>query len=163
MLSYKTFLQVKSHRLMKGRLLILCELSVLFSLVTTLRAIQSSLDGLHGAHFVLNRWEKVYKLYNTIVLPGQHSFVYIRKTIEGWPLLTVLKLRWMGTQGVQMKVVLVGCFRWACRAGTRKFCPALAALVGPIQNIFFLTVHSSIHCPYRQASWAGSRAGSPIS
>jgi hypothetical protein len=30
---------------------------------------------------------------------------------------------------------------WACRAGTRDFCSALAALVGPVQNIFFLTVH----------------------
>jgi hypothetical protein len=25
--------------------------------------------------------------------------------------------------------------------GTRYFCPALAALVGPVQNIFSLTVH----------------------
>ncbi len=30
--------------------------------------------------------------------------------------------------------------RWACHAGTRDFCHALAALVGPLQNIFFLTV-----------------------
>jgi hypothetical protein len=30
---------------------------------------------------------------------------------------------------------------YACRAGTRDFCSALAALVGPVQNIFFLTVH----------------------
>ncbi len=29
----------------------------------------------------------------------------------------------------------------ACRAGTRDFGPALAALVGPVQNIFFLTEH----------------------
>ncbi len=26
-------------------------------------------------------------------------------------------------------------------AGTRDFCSSLAALVGPVQNIFFLTVH----------------------
>ncbi len=26
--------------------------------------------------------------------------------------------------------------RWACRAGTRDFCPALAALGGQIKNIF---------------------------
>jgi hypothetical protein len=31
--------------------------------------------------------------------------------------------------------------RWACRAGTRTFCFALAALVGPVNNIFFLAVH----------------------
>jgi hypothetical protein len=29
----------------------------------------------------------------------------------------------------------------ACRASTRDFCSALAALVGPVQNIFFLIVH----------------------
>ncbi len=53
----------------------------------------------------------------------------------------LLKLRWMGTQGVHMKGVLPRLVRWACRARTRDFCPALAALVGPVQNIFFLTVH----------------------
>jgi hypothetical protein len=31
--------------------------------------------------------------------------------------------------------------RWACRAATRDLCPALAALVDPVQNIFFLAVH----------------------
>jgi hypothetical protein len=31
--------------------------------------------------------------------------------------------------------------RWFVRAGTSDFCSALAALVGPVQNIFFLTVH----------------------
>jgi hypothetical protein len=38
-----------------------------------------------------------------------------------------------------MKWVLPWLVRWACRAGIRDFCPALAALVSPIQNIF--TVH----------------------
>ncbi len=47
----------------------------------------------------------------------------------------------MGTQRVQMKGVLSWLAPWACRAGTRDFCPALAAPVGPVQNIFFLTVH----------------------
>jgi hypothetical protein len=32
---------------------------------------------------------------------------------------------------------------WACRAGTRYFCSALAALVGPVENFIFLTVHYS--------------------
>ncbi len=41
-----------------------------------------------------------------------------------------------GTQRVQMKGVLPWLFRWACAAGTRDFCPALAALIGPVQNIF---------------------------
>jgi hypothetical protein len=30
---------------------------------------------------------------------------------------------------------------WACRAGTRDFCSALATLVGPVQNIVFFTVN----------------------
>jgi hypothetical protein len=48
---------------------------------------------------------------------------------------------------------------------TRDFCPALAALVGPVQNIFSLpyTTCISIHCPHHPASLTGSRAGSPVS
>jgi hypothetical protein len=34
-----------------------------------------------------------------------------------------------------------GWVRWACRAGTRDFCSALAALVDPVQQKNFLTVH----------------------
>jgi hypothetical protein len=36
-----------------------------------------------------------------------------------------------------------GALSWLvrCRASTRYLCSALAALVGPVQNIFFLTVH----------------------
>ncbi len=51
----------------------------------------------------------------------------------------LLKRRWMGTQRVQMKGALPCLVRWACRAGTRDFCSALAVLVGPEQNIFFLS------------------------
>jgi hypothetical protein len=47
----------------------------------------------------------------------------------------------MGTQRVQMKRALLWLIRWAFRAGTRDFWSALAARVGPVQNIFFLTVH----------------------
>jgi hypothetical protein len=46
----------------------------------------------------------------------------------------------MGTQRVQMKGVLPWLVRWAGRAGTRDIYSALAALVGPVQNIFFLNV-----------------------
>jgi hypothetical protein len=35
-----------------------------------------------------------------------------------------------------MKGVLPWLVRWACRAGTRDFCSALAAEVDPVQNIF---------------------------
>ncbi len=47
----------------------------------------------------------------------------------------------MGTQRVQMKGVLPWLVRWALRAGTRDFCPALAAHVRPVQNIFSSPVH----------------------
>ena len=52
-----------------------------------------------------------------------------------------VELRQMGTQRVHMKGVNPCLVRWACRAGTRDLSPALAALVGPVQNIFFLAVH----------------------
>ncbi len=40
-----------------------------------------------------------------------------------------------------MKGVRPWLVSWACRAGTRDFCSTLAALVGPVQKIFFLAVH----------------------
>jgi hypothetical protein len=40
-----------------------------------------------------------------------------------------------------MKGALPWLVRWARRAGTSDFYPALAALVSTIQNIFFLTLH----------------------
>jgi hypothetical protein len=40
-----------------------------------------------------------------------------------------------------MKGVLSWLVCWTFRAGTRDFCSALAALIGPVQNVFFLTVH----------------------
>jgi hypothetical protein len=69
----------------------------------------------------------------------------------------------MGTQRVQMKGGLPWLVRLALRAGTKDFCPALAVLVGPVQNIFFShrTLFQFI-CPHRSVSWTGSRAGSPV-
>jgi hypothetical protein len=62
-----------------------------------------------------------------------------------------------------MKGVLPWLVRWAWRAGTRDFCSVLAALAGPVQNIFFLTIHYfNSFVPIRPASWAGSRAGTPV-
>ncbi len=40
-----------------------------------------------------------------------------------------------------MKGVLPWLVRWTRRAGTKDFCPALAAIVSPAQNVIFLTVH----------------------
>ncbi len=37
---------------------------------------------------------------------------------------------------------------WASRTVTRDFCSALAALVGPVQYIFFLTVHYTVYFNY---------------
>jgi hypothetical protein len=48
----------------------------------------------------------------------------------------MLKLSLMGALRVQMKGVFPWLVHWAIRAGTRDFCPSLAALVGPVQNIF---------------------------
>ncbi len=40
-----------------------------------------------------------------------------------------------------MKGVLPWLVLWTRRACTLDFCPALAALVSPVKNIIFLTVH----------------------
>ncbi len=71
------------------------------------------------------------KLRRTLVVS---KVVKIR---AGWPLLTV-EIEVYGDshsknaseRGPSLAV------RWACRAGTRDFCSALAALVVPVQNIF---------------------------
>jgi hypothetical protein len=57
-----------------------------------------------------------------------------------------------------MKGVLPWLVRWACLAGTRDFCSALAALVGAVQYIFF--PHFKLFqflCPPLPASWAVGR------
>ncbi len=73
---------------------------------------------------------------------GGSASVYVRpERLERDGPCWLLKLRQMGTQRVHMKGVLTLLVRWARRAGTIDFCPALAALVGPVQNIIFLTIH----------------------
>jgi hypothetical protein len=49
-----------------------------------------------------------------------------------------------------MKGTLPWWVRWACRAGTRDFCSSLAALVGPVQNIFFPNLHYNLFVPVVQ-------------
>jgi hypothetical protein len=49
-----------------------------------------------------------------------------------------------------MKGVLPWMVRWARRAGTRDFCPALAAPLGPVQNIFLLMHTISLHLSLAQ-------------
>jgi hypothetical protein len=50
-----------------------------------------------------------------------------------------------------MKGVPLWLLCWACRAGTRNFCSALAALVGPVQNIFSHSPQNYLNSfvPYR--------------
>jgi hypothetical protein len=67
----------------------------------------------------------------------------------------------MGTQGVHMKIIrsLVGLVVPVC---TRDFCPALAALVGPVKKMspsYTILIRLS---PMPSKLRAGSRAGSPI-
>ncbi len=65
-----------------------------------------------------------------------------RETREGWPLLTVENEANGDSRSTWYKKgVLSGLVRWSCRAVARAFCPALAALVGSVQNIFFLAVN----------------------
>ncbi len=61
----------------------------------------------------------------------------------------------MGTQREHMKGFLPWLVRWAGHAGTSDFCPApLAALVGPVQNIYFFPHHTLFQfiCPHSPAS-----------
>ncbi len=63
--------------------------------------------------------------------------VSTRDTIEGAGPCWLLKLRWMGTERVQMKGVLPWLVPWAGRADTRDFRSALVAPVSPVQIFFF--------------------------
>ncbi len=75
-----------------------------------------------------------------------------------------MNLRQMEALGVRMQGVLPRLVRWARRAVTRDFCPALAALISPGQNIIFLTAHFfHFISPHHSATLPGSRAGSPVS
>ncbi len=53
----------------------------------------------------------------------------------------------MGTQRVQMKMVLSWLVRWACSAGKGDFCSALADLVGRVQKKKYLFPHCTVYTP----------------
>jgi hypothetical protein len=60
-----------------------------------------------------------------------------RETREGWPLLTgETEVNGDSKSTITIIGVLPWLVRWPCRVRTRDFCVALAALVGPVQNIF---------------------------
>jgi hypothetical protein len=72
---------------------------------------------------------------------------------EGWPLLTV-ETEANGDSKSTNEQGLPWLVRCAHRAGTRDFCPALAALVAPVQKVFFLTrTLFQFICPHRTAIW----------
>ncbi len=66
---------------------------------------------------------------------GDHKFQSERLERVG-PLLTCWNWGKWGLKEYSWKG-LPWLVRWACRAGTRDFCPGFAALVSPVQNIFF--------------------------
>ncbi len=68
-----------------------------------------------------------------------------------------------GSQRVQMKGVFPRLVRWACCVTTRYFFSVLVALVGPEQVFFPHRTLFQLFCHHRPESWAGSRAGSPVS
>jgi hypothetical protein len=77
----------------------------------------------------------------TLYLPKRGHSVHTRETREGWPLLTV-ETEVNGDSKItnEKGPSLVGSLGLLC-GGTKDICSfALAALVGPVQNIFFLTV-----------------------
>ncbi len=74
----------------------------------------------------------------------RHTFslakVFYRETREGWPLLTYWNWGEWGLKEYKWKGSFLGWF-FGLILPTRDLCSALAALVSPAQNIFFLTVH----------------------
>jgi hypothetical protein len=57
--------------------------------------------------------------------------VKTKETREGWPLLTV-ETEVNGDSRRTNERAISRLVDWACRAGTRDFCSALATLVGPV-------------------------------
>jgi hypothetical protein len=77
--------------------------------------------------------------------------------------MLAVKTETNGDLRVHMKGALPWLVHWARHAGTRDVCPALAALVGQVQN--FLFCHRTLFHflrPYHPANWAGSRAATPV-
>ncbi len=74
----------------------------------------------------------------------------------------LLKLRLICTIGVHMKGAFPWLVSWARCAVTRDFYPAMTALVGPVQIFFSSPYTFHFIYSYRLASWASSRAVSPV-
>ncbi len=105
-------------------------------------------------------FRKNYILYTLIARLTYSSQIHSPwpESREVWPLLTVeTDVNGESKSTNERDPSLV---RWACHAGTRDFCTAFAAQVGPVQNIFFLTVHffSSFFPMAQQAGHCGQAA-----
>ncbi len=76
-----------------------------------------------------------------------------RETRDEWALLTVeTEVNGDSTSTNDRGPFLVGSLGLLCRS--REFSSVLAALVGPVQNIFFLTVHYfNSFVPISQQAW----------
>ncbi len=81
-------------------------------------------------------WKSIFILNKETLSPKPGS-----ETLERGGPCWLLKLRLKGTQRVQMKGGLSWLVSWALRASTRDLRLALAALVGPVQSTFILTMH----------------------
>jgi hypothetical protein len=84
---------------------------------------------------------------------------YTRETREGWPLLTVEA---KANQGISYERGPVGSLGLSCQF--KRSVSYLDFSSRPVQNTSFLTIHYfTSFVPSRPASWAGSRANSPVS
>ncbi len=101
---------------------------------------------------VLSTCYEIISIHNRYI-----GSLLIRETRVGWPPLTVAT-----EVNGDSKSTKKGVLPWLVCGVERNFCSALAATVGPEQNIFFpYTISILYH--YRPASWAKRRIGSPVS
>jgi hypothetical protein len=106
----------------------------------------------------------MFKCAQAIVLPTAHTTITVtfpRETREGWTLLTVETEMNGNSKGTNVPWLA----QWARLSGTRDSYAALAALVRSVQSFFFFSSYTtySIYDPHCPATWAGSRAGTPVS
>ncbi len=83
-------------------------------------------------------WIKTFR-ENHIDCQGCQLFGYLQRLERGCCPFRLLKLRQMETQGLHTKFVLPWLVFWAHNEGTKEFCPALTALVGPVQNTVYVS------------------------
>ncbi len=76
---------------------------------------------------------------------------HTREPREGWPLMTVeTESQGDSRSSFERGISSVGSLGSSC--STRDFCPAFAALIGPVK-IFFPVHYFSSSCPHYSTSW----------